>query len=89
MISQKKSIKRFALATGLVAAVIGIVSVFSFQAKAAVAVGTKCYCAFWGGNDDCLTNNGGSSCASFPGNGNCRDFDGNCGSKPTTPTTVQ
>lgn len=41
----------------------------------------NCYCAFWGGNEDCLTTNGGNLCA---GNvdrsvkGACRVYDDNC-----------
>ncbi|CAM3693661.1 hypothetical protein [Sphingobacterium prati] len=44
---------------------------------ARAAFDVSCYCAFWGGNNNCAANNGGSQCAPA-GSSSCSSYNSNC-----------
>ena len=64
------------LMKGLAVTALICLSTVNF-AKANEKPVVKCYCAFWGGNDKCLSSNGGSLCASGE-DVLCQSFNSNC-----------
>jgi hypothetical protein len=51
--------------------------IFSTKIARGSSLGVSCYCAFWGGNNNCAANNAGSQCAPS-GSNFCYAYNGNC-----------